>query len=273
MALARPRMMKEERRPVFFGPAGEALYGCFHLPVGARQDLGIVLCYPWGQEYLRAHRAFVQLATRLAGRGYPVLRFDYLGCGDSSGDPEAGDVERWVADIASAARELRTQPGVRRIGLVGMRLGASLAALATAADADALVLWDPIPDGGSYIEEVRAMQQQMLRFSHVDPKLGLPEGGEREEVLGFPLTARQRTGIEGIDLLGLRKAPARRVLLLETDARPENVRLREHLASLAAEVEHLGMAERKLWLAEPMQGIVPFKLIEQVATWFESVDA
>jgi len=265
--------MKEERRPVFFGPIGEPLYGCYHLPGGPHHDLGVVLCYPWGQEYLRAHRAFVQLAARLAGRGFPVLRFDYFGCGDSAGDADGGSVERWVADIASASRELRTQPGVRRIGLVGMRLGASLAALAAAGEADALVLWDPIARGTSYIDELRGMQHQMLRFSHVDAKLGLSGGGEREEVLGFPLTARQREEIEVIDLLALRESPARRILLLETDTRPENARLREHLASLPTGVEHLEMTERRLWLAEPMQGIVPFKLIEQVTTWFEAAAA
>ena len=50
---------------------------------GARQS-AIVLCQPLGHGYLRAHRAFRNLAVSLASQGFHVLRFDYYGCGDSA---------------------------------------------------------------------------------------------------------------------------------------------------------------------------------------------
>ena len=54
----------------------------------------MVLCYPGGQEYIRSRRAFRQLAIRLSSAGFPVLRFDYHGCGDSSGDDDEGKISQ-----------------------------------------------------------------------------------------------------------------------------------------------------------------------------------
>ena len=62
----------------------------------------------------------------------PVLRFDYVGTGDSVDiDPNAGQVELWTRDIASAVAELRRLTGVSRVCLLGFRLGALLAVLAS----------------------------------------------------------------------------------------------------------------------------------------------
>ena len=69
----------------FFGNPGSPLYGSYESPsASVRRDCGIVLCYPLMAEYLRSHRAFRQLAVRLAEAGFPVLRFDYFGSGDSA---------------------------------------------------------------------------------------------------------------------------------------------------------------------------------------------
>jgi alpha/beta superfamily hydrolase len=78
--------------PLLFGSADAPLYGVHHAPQAAPQRTGIVLCYPFGQEYMRAHRACRQLAMLLAKKGYHVLRFDYSGTGNSSGDVDSASL-------------------------------------------------------------------------------------------------------------------------------------------------------------------------------------
>ena len=44
--------------PLFFGPADHSLFGWLHLPAGrAPRRTAVVLCPPFGQEFVLAHRA------------------------------------------------------------------------------------------------------------------------------------------------------------------------------------------------------------------------
>jgi len=76
-----------EVRPFYFGAPGKELFGCLHAPEpDCCLDCGVVVCQPFGHEYVNSHRALRQLAKRLVDAGFPVLRFDYYGCGDSRGE-------------------------------------------------------------------------------------------------------------------------------------------------------------------------------------------
>ena len=93
--------------PSFFGEPSRRLFGIYHPPAAeVDRPVGLVLCHPWGQEQIRAHRALMQLAKQLSQSGHHVLRFDCTGCGDSDGAVEDGRVEVWLADIAIAVEEL-----------------------------------------------------------------------------------------------------------------------------------------------------------------------
>ena len=60
--------------PYYFGDSKRRLFGIFH-PATSRQSLntGVLLCYPVGQEYIRAHRTFLQLSLMLSRAGFHVL--------------------------------------------------------------------------------------------------------------------------------------------------------------------------------------------------------
>ena len=199
--------------PRFFGTAGEALYGVYHPPTApAARAAGVILCYPGPQEYRQAHWAYRRLATALAAGGLHVLRFDYYATGDSAGASEQGTLARWVADVGDAARELRDLAGVRRVALVGMRLGAAVAARARAAGLPVgdLVLWDPVVSGARYLDHLERVQARTLRArtwpqaDRVGP----------HELLGYPLAPAERAAVAGVDLarepLG---APARALVV------------------------------------------------------------
>ena len=72
--------------PMYFGSSARKLFGIYEAPMTGSAARGVVICPPWGQEYLRAHRALRLLATRLCNAGFHVFRFDYSGTGDSVGD-------------------------------------------------------------------------------------------------------------------------------------------------------------------------------------------
>lgn len=104
---------------------GEQLVGVLSLPEQAR-PLGLVIVVGGPQYRVGSHRQFVLLARSLAAAGYPVLRFDYRGMGDSTGDLR--DFRQVDEDIATALDAFQSAcPGVERIALWGLCDAASAA--------------------------------------------------------------------------------------------------------------------------------------------------
>ncbi|RDI97040.1 alpha/beta fold hydrolase [Dyella solisilvae] len=201
--------------PFFFGEGGE-LFGIYHQ--AARPSArAVLLCAPLGQDHMRCHRIYRQLACTLAGQGMPVLRFDYYGCGDSAGGSAEVDWLRCLDDIAAAARELRARSGAERVLAFGARLGASmaLAAAAAAAGIDEVVAWDPVVDGAAFVATQDAMQEAMRQDTHrfVCPRQRAEAVGQW---LGFPVSSTLRGQVEGWRAAS-RVAPS---LLLDSMARP-----------------------------------------------------
>jgi uncharacterized protein len=86
-----------------------------------------VLIVVGGPQYrVGSHRQFVSLARALAGAGYPTLRFDLTGMGDSEGDQQAFD--KAGPDIRGAIDALlRSCPEASRVVVWGLCDGASAA--------------------------------------------------------------------------------------------------------------------------------------------------
>lgn len=98
-------------------------------------EVGLVILVGGEQYRVGSHRQFVLLARRLAKAGYPVLRFDFTGMGDSDGDFRG--FESTEEDISVALNALqRVSPGVKRIALWGLCDGASAVLLYSGQSAD-----------------------------------------------------------------------------------------------------------------------------------------
>jgi exosortase A-associated hydrolase 1/exosortase A-associated hydrolase 2 len=104
--------------PVVFECEHEWLLGMLHA-VGGNARRAVVIVVAGGPQYRAgAHRQFVSLARKLADRGFPVLRFDMRGMGDSSG--EHLGFEHSKPDIRAAIDALiARQPGVEEVVLFG----------------------------------------------------------------------------------------------------------------------------------------------------------
>ena len=185
--------------PFFFGASTQALYGVYHHPnKQLARDESILLCPPFGQEYMRSHRAFRQLATLLAQQGFHVLRFDYRGTGDSSADIEDVTVQDWLNDIETAVDELKETACTRTVHIIGLRLGgllASAAALNKKLKIKKIVLWDPVISGESYEQELQA------EINKTDSsKCNLIDAQGTLHFNGFPLSQAMRNDLKAIDL-------------------------------------------------------------------------
>lgn len=246
--------------PFYFGSGSRRLFGIYNAG-SARSQRAVVLCHPWGQEYLHAHRSVRHLATLLTRAGFHVLRFDYFGTGDSAGDMSDADLKGWQADVDTAIEELKDTSGVQRVGLVGLRLGATLAAQAAArhkSEIDKLVLWDPIVKGDAYLRELRVLEDERVA------KVGTPpgediDGDDTGRFLGFDMVARLAKDIRGVDLASSLPNVAAPTLVLSTQTTA--------YTGLDVGIEHLPAAA--VWL-EPTRagaGVIPIDVLQRIAGW------
>jgi len=255
----------------FFGPPDRQMFGCFHPPTtDVVRDSAVLLCYPWGQEYLSSHRAYLQLAIALSSRGFSVLRFDYVGTGDSSGDAEACTLASWRADLHAAAAELRRRSGVDQICLGGLRLGGAVAAQAAAAqhDISGLFLWQPVVRGDRYLEDIRLRHQAMLWRSFATLPTSDSFGGTLSQ-LGFPLSAGLLAELEGLDLATL-APPGYPVLIVNNEEEDVAVQLHDALSTRGARVDHEVIPSFAIWHEDVDKGLVPRPTIERIADWLDA---
>lgn len=276
----RPRQWHMESRPVvvepfFFGTGAELLFGCYHAPGPAtHRTSAVVLCYPMGEEYIRFHRACRHLAARLAEAGFPALRFDYHGCGNSAGDSEHASIDRWRADVSEAIAKVRRRCGVSRVCLIGLRLGATLSMMVAAeeGDVDGLVLWDPVVNGPAHVAELAAAHKEMLAKSLVVPERPM-RGPLPTEVLGYPLTHSLAEELERIDLLSVQQRPASNVLIISSHEQDSQRPLEQHLRRLDARVAYQRSPIPDIWEWNEDVGrvILPSEIVQATVDWMSEV--
>lgn len=231
--------------PFFFGSSDEPLFGIYHPPGDERgKNRGAVICNPFGDEAIKAHRALRRLAMTLSEARMHTLRFDYFGTGDSSGGGEQGRLSRWVADVGDAADELKDTSGVAKVSFTGLRLGASLALRAASGrrDLDRVALWDPIVDGRAYLDELERVHDAYLasEFPALGPQLA-EAGFTPDEIMGFPFPPELRAELETLDLTKEKVTRVRRVALVVSTKSDRYHALADHLREQDADVivEHV----------------------------------
>ncbi len=186
---------------MFFGEKNRQLLGFHHVPTGKAKPTAVLCCHPSPQEYMRTYRAVKNLADGLSRAGMHVMRFDWSGTGDSAGRLRDARIELWQQDLTIAAEELLDLSGAHRLAIVGLRLGASIAALACVQArpviADTFVLWDPIVRGRAWLESAKRAHQWHLDQYRIELS---PDPGS---LLGGPMPAALRDDLEKLDLRSL----------------------------------------------------------------------
>ncbi len=223
---------------------------------------GAVICPPLAFHYVHTHYALRLLADRLAASGFCALRFDYDGTGDSAGGNHDGHrAEAWAATVRSAMSLVRAT-GVGDVCLVGLRFGATLAALVAAGDraADQVVLWDPCASGRSFLREQRAISTITLG-SPTAPSDGAVE---------IPGTLYDATTAAEIEAVSIGKCPlplARRVLVLTRADRPVHRSLLDPALAGAEFCHQEAVGQAEFMDRYPPVQELPHAAIDGIAGW------
>jgi len=258
----------------YFGETSKLLYGAYH-PAREFKDrkVGVVLCYPIINEYLRSHRAFVRLATQLATEGFHVLRFDYFGCGDSYGDDVDGSLIEWTENLLTAIDELKNGCDASHICLIGLRMGATLALLAAEKrnDIDSMVLWEPIVNGEQYVREIKRLHLESAVIEGLPKAVkGQTDANHHLEILGFQIPDIMLDELLKLDLLSMKQCPAKKILYMENSDDYDRGNFMNHLKHLGTDVEETNISYASIWLEgdnESYTGLVPVNALEHIVKW------
>lgn len=153
------------RRAISFNCGGSVLFGTVDSAAGTSGLLIVsggneIRSGPWASQ--------AQIAASIAAAGFPVLRFDRRGVGDSEGGN--GGFRKSSHDIAAALEAFRTgQPQLTRIVAWGNCDAASALMLAQGAGCDALVLSNPWT-----IEDSEAAPPPQALRAHYAQRLATP---------------------------------------------------------------------------------------------------
>lgn len=225
--------------PIAFGP-DPGLFGVLSCPDDGQRRTGIVVCPPFGHPNVCAYRPLRTLARRLSEQGWPVLRFDWPGVGDS-GDPvdDASPLEVWQRAVAAACAELRARANPHAIVLVGLRIGASLALSCTdTCDVAGVALLGPYLSGRAYIRELRVFQglAESVATAPEQAPPPLPDGSL--ESSGFLVSRHELSALEGLDLAtrDLSSLSGSSVLVVTPNGERAVAKLAERLMAAGADV-------------------------------------
>jgi exosortase A-associated hydrolase 2 len=215
--------------PLFFASGGADLFGVLHEPEVATDRPAFVFCHPFGEEKLWTHRPFVAFARELATIGYPVLRFDYRGNGDSDGTFEESTLDTMIADAEAAIAHARHVTKRSAISLLGLRFGATIASLVAERQPDVrdLVLWAPIVDGARYMQELLRINltTQMSSYKKIvhdrAALVAQMEAGATVNVDGYDMALPLYKQCSAVRLAAEPKTLTGRCLAVQIDRTPE----------------------------------------------------
>ena len=272
-SLADPSSIRVTRLPetVYLG-AGRQVCLTIHRPdVDAVR--AVVLVEPFGIEALAADAAYRRLTQLLVESGWLVVRFAPPGAGDSGEVAEGTFVGSWieaVSDVVTFARGLTVDT---RVDMVGLRLGATIAAYAThRTPVGQLVLWAPVA-GRAFAREFK-----LLGASGAHPteptRSGAPanrwftnQAGDIEAG-GFVLSAESVALLAPLDLRTVDSVGAERILLVDRDDLGCVDKIELNFARLVIEstvVRPVGYADMRL--DDPEEGLVPDESLNSIVEW------
>lgn len=136
--------MDQQTPVVFANRNGLRLFGMLHVPgTGSVRDTGILLLSPGVKMRVGPQCLYRRMTDLFVRLGFPVLRFDFHGIGDSEGELQEDvlidfynhiEVGRYVDDALDAVQWMQQHCGVSRVIASGLCGGAVTGLLAGARD-------------------------------------------------------------------------------------------------------------------------------------------
>jgi pimeloyl-ACP methyl ester carboxylesterase len=260
-------------RPVYL-PGADPVFGFYH---ATGDDVGggvaVLMCTPFGWGEAHSYRSRRRWAIQLAAAGYPALRIDLPGTGDSGGSPrDPARLEAWTDATSVAAAWLRATSGCDRLAAFGIGLGGLVICCSIAAGApiDEVILWAVPSRGRTFLRELRvfaALQRDPAGLPDEDAS-GLTQDGSI--AAGFVLSAETVSALEALDVaqLGFPVGQIRRALLLERDGIEVDLqRLRSHLEKNGTAVRVARGDGYGVLMSARQRAQVPADILAPVEAW------
>lgn len=192
--------------------------GLLREPLGPRRAQGWIILHSFADEFVYLNRAEVALARRLAAAGFPTLMFHCQGYGDSEHIDLTPRFSTQVSDSEDVIDQFPTLADVATIGVIGMRLGATVAArVAERTNVASLAMVAPIVRGDRYVRDLLRTQT----FVHL--AAGTEETGSLDHLRGT---------LDSTGFVNVRGFSLERDVLAEI----QSIDLREDLTKLDARV-------------------------------------
>jgi pimeloyl-ACP methyl ester carboxylesterase len=260
--------------PFFFrGASGVRLCGVWRgsTPAAASPRVWVV-CAPFAEEEKSAHRTLVELADSLVAKGDAVLFFAYRGTGDSDGDFAEATLTAWSEDILDAVQFARKTFPQSTPGLIGLRLGASLAAqVGEQLDMRNIVLIEPVLRGRSLLMQLGARRKIRAALTEQELEQNLESenrqssivNGQYEDMDGWPLGEVMRDELRALDLSAYPPHLAAGVLLLQIGPREKIAPPLEQFATaLSPEAKARAVVMPPFW--NRLDHVSPMPLLDAV---------
>jgi exosortase A-associated hydrolase 2 len=270
-----------EEHLYFKNSSGKELFGVIHYPE-KQGSKGVLFCHPLFEEKLHVHRVLVDFSRLLASSGFAAMRFDYYGDGDSEGEFEESTVESRLIDISSALKFFKQKTSIQRVALLGIRFGATLAAILTEKErgVDALVLWSPVLKGNDYIQQLlrinlaeQVVVHKNVLYTRQELVKGLDEG-RRINIEGYEISKELYEQIYMADLLARDRYFSSKIALVQfcktpTENDPDLEKLKVFY-SRNGEAELLKSSDPPFW--EDMKYYPPFTadLFDKTLDWLKN---
>ena len=233
--------------------------GWLHLSADApRRRAGFVIIAPPGRDGRCVHRPLRTLAQSLAAEGFPVLRIEPLGVGDSLDiDETAAAWTVWRHGAEAARDHLKTLASLDRIVLVGLRLTGRLIA---EIDADGAVLLAPVASGKTWLRE--------LKLAAAMSGTAGPDGDQALESEGLQLSAAAARSLQPVDLTSLAKHTAH-ALVFAQNAQAESVAKR--LGELDVETRVEAFPGYEDLLDDSHSNKAPHIVFDTILSWADTI--
>jgi alpha-beta hydrolase superfamily lysophospholipase len=264
--------------PLYLHDGRDPVFGIFHAPApNTGRDTAVLICPPFGWDETCSYRSRRDWAQHLAGEGFPSLRIDLPGTGDSAGSPH--DEQRlasWAATIGSAVAELRTMTGCTRVSAIGIGLGGLLIceAISHGAGIEDVVLWATPGRGRTLLRELRTFASlEEAELVETPDEVLTPSVTAEGEIWvgGFVLSPETAESLEALDVgkLSFPGGLPRRALLLGRDGIAVDKRLRERMEAAGTDVTLSAGTGYGEMMARPHDAISPLAVFAEVSGWLK----
>lgn len=209
-------------QPLFIETFEQKIFAIVHSPEDMEVKGAFVFCHPFAEEKLWSHRAYVSFARALTKQGYIVVRFDMRGHGDSQGEFSDFTIENHIEDTLAIVEYIKKNyESVANIGLFGLRLGGTIAALAAekSDEIKCLILWEPVCSGERYMQEM--LRSNLAAQMAIKGKVEITreelindmKSGKPVNVEGYPITYQYFSKISDVNLFEVENKSSKRCLI------------------------------------------------------------